>query len=438
MATTHNGNPVTLRTHAPRPGAPRPPGAPREPEEQRGGGRVWLYLLLFLLVLGGIFAFVTIRKSQQSTELKKQTQEMAVPTVLVVHPEAGSGEVHLVLPGAVQAYMQSSVYAQISGYIKRWVVDIGAPVKQGQLMAEIEAPVVEQNLLQVQANLGQAQANLALAKTTAARYNDLLATHAVSQQDVDNQNANVQVMEANVAAAQAGVSSIQHQLAFKEVTAPFTGVVTARRVDVGDLVTTGGGTSSTSGTAVAGTTPASGGSTERFQVAKTDILRVYVNVPEHYSAEVVPGVKATINLASNPNQTVRGTLVRTSQAIDPGSLTLLVEVDVDNADGKLFPGGYAQVHFDLTEDHPPLLIPGNSLIFRAQGTQVGVVGADNTVTIKDIKIGRDFGTKLEVLDGISADDQVIVNPSDSLTNGQQVQVKQQDADTTTQPPKTQS
>lgn len=437
MATTNNGNPVTLRTHAPRAGAPRPPGAPREPEERKGGGRIWLYLLLFLLVLGGIFAFVTIRKGRQSSELKTQTQQMAVPTVLVVHPEAGSGEVHLVLPGTVQAYMQSSVYAQISGYIKRWLVDIGAPVRQGQLMAEIEAPVIEQNLLQVQANLGQAQANLALAQTTAARYNDLLASHAVSQQDVDNQNANVQVMQANVAAAQAGVSSIQHQLAFKEVTAPFTGVVTARRVDVGDLVTAGGGTSSAGGTAVAGTTPSSGGSTELFQVAQTDVLRIYVTVPEHYSAEVVPGVKATINLASNPNQTVPGTLARTAKAIDPSSLTLLVEVDVNNADGKLFPGGYAQVHFDLKEDHPPLLIPGNSLIFRAQGTQVGVVGSDNTVTIKDIKIGRDFGTKLEVLDGISADDQVIVNPSDSLTNGQQVQVKQQDVDQTTPAPKTQ-
>jgi len=435
MATTNNGNPVTLRTSGSRTPAPRDPW---EPEPRRGGVSIWLYLILFLLVLGGIFAFVTFRKSQQSAELQKQTQQMAVPTVLVVHPEAGSGEVHLVLPGAVQAYIQSSVYAQISGYIKRWLVDIGAPVKQGQLMAEIEAPVIEQNLLQVQANLGQAQANLALAKTTAARYNDLLASHAVSQQDVDNQNANVQVMQANVAAAQAGVSSIQHQLAFKEVTAPFTGVVTARRVDVGDLVTAGGGTSSAGGTSVAGTTPASGGSTELFEVAQTNILRVYVTVPEHYSSEVVPGVKATINLAANPNQAVPGTLVRTAKAIDPSSLTLLVEVDIDNADGKLFPGGYAQVHFDLHEDHPPLLIPGNALIFRAQGTQVGVVGPDNTVTVKDIKVGRDFGTKLEVLDGISADDQVIVNPSDSLTNGQQVQVKQQDAPKDGSAPKTQS
>jgi multidrug efflux pump subunit AcrA (membrane-fusion protein) len=440
MATTHNGIPVTLRPAGARPNAARelrPAGAPRQPEPPKRRSHTWLYLILFLLVLAGIFVFVTIRKSGQSTELKKQTQQMAVPTVLVVHPEAGSGEVHLVLPGAVQAYMESAVYAQISGYIKSWRVDIGAPVKQGELLAEIEAPVVEQNLQQVQANLGQAQANLALAKATAARYDGLLASHAVSQQDVDNQNANVQVMEANVAAAQAGVSSIQHALAFKQVVAPFDGVITARRVDVGDLVTSGGGTSSAGGTSVAGTTPQSGSSTELFSVAQTTTLRIYVTVPERYSTEVVPGVKATINLASNPNENVPGTLVRTSESIDPSSLTLLAEVDVDNRGGKLLPGGYAQVHFDIKEENPPLLIPGNSLIFRAQGTQVGVVGPDNKVIVKDIKVGRDFGTKLEVLDGIGKDDQVIVNPSDSLTNGLQVQVKQQDVEKQTQPPKTQ-
>ncbi len=438
MATTNNGSPVTLRTPGQRSVPPRAPIASRQPEQRdKRRSHTWLYLILFLIVLACIFAFVTLRKSSDSAALKKQTQEMSVPTVLVVHPEVGSGEVHLTLPGAVQAYMESSVYAQISGYIKSWHVDIGAPVKQGELLAEIEAPVVEQNLQQVQANLGQAQANLALAKTTAARYGSLLATHAVAQQDVDNQNANVQVMEANVAAAQAGVSSIQHALAFKQVVAPFAGVVTARRVDVGDLVTSGGGTSSAGGTSVAGTTPASGGSTELFRVSQTGTLRVYVTVPERYSTEVVPGVKATINMASNPNDNVPGTLVRTSEAIDPSSLTLLAEVDVDNRSGKLLPGGYAQVHFDVPEENPPLLIPGNSLIFRAQGTQVGVVGPDNKVIVKDIKVGRDFGTKLEVLDGISKDDEVIVNPSDSLSNGLQVQVKQQDIEKAGQPPKTQ-
>jgi multidrug efflux pump subunit AcrA (membrane-fusion protein) len=442
MATLNNGTPVTLRTPASRAGdstEPRPPGQPRRPgEHPRRHGHFWLWAIIILIVLGCIFAFIMVRKHHQSAQLKQVTQEMAVPTVLVVHPEAGSGEVHLVLPGAVQAYLESSVYAQISGYIKGWKTDIGTPVKQGELMAEIEAPVVEQNLQQVQANLGQAEASLALAKTTAARYNGLLAIHAVSQQDVDNQNGNVQVQQANVAAAQAGVSSIQHQLAFRQVVAPFDGVVTARRVDVGDLVTAGGGTSAAGGTSVAGTTPASGGSTELFRVSQTNVLRVYVSVPEHDSAEIVPGGEAIVTLASNPNRPAAGTLVRTAKAIDPASLTLLAEVDVQNPTGNLLPGGYAQVRFDMKEDNPPLLIPGNALIFRAQGTQVGVVGPDNKVEIRDIKLGRDFGTKLEILDGLKKDDEVIVNPSDSLTNGLQVKIKQQSVEKETQPPKPQS
>ena len=430
MPTMNNGHDSSPATRAPadRAGHGTPPASrvPEREKPRRHAGHLWIYALIFILVLAAIFAFVMVRKGHQSAQLKDATQKMAVPTVLTVHPEKGSGDIHLTLPGVVQAYMESSVYAQISGYIKRWLIDIGAPVKKGQLLAEIEAPVIEQQLQQAQANLGQTQANLALAKITAARYNDLLAKHAVAQQDADNQNGNVAVQQANVAAAQAGVSSIQHALAFKEVVAPFDGVVTARRVDVGDLVAAGGGTSSSSGTSMAGTTPASGSSTELFRVAQTQILRIYVTVPEHDSAAVVPGVTAHITLASHPDESVAGTLVRTSESIDPTSLTLLAEIDVNNADGKLLPGGYAQVHFDLKEANPPLLIPGNALIFRAQGPQVGVVDGNGTVQLKDIKIGRDFGTKLEVVDGLGADDAVIINPSDSLTNGLKVQVKKDD------------
>jgi membrane fusion protein (multidrug efflux system) len=415
-----HGDPATARNPRGVVEDPHDPRLARQPQRPSGGRSfLWLYGLIFLVVLGCIVAFVIIRKNAQSAQLSQTTQEMSVPTVLVVNPQPGSGEVHLVLPGAVQAYMQTSVYAQISGYIKSWNVDIGAPVKQGELLATIEAPVVEQNLFQV-------QANLALAQTTAARYNNLLSSHAVSQQDVDNQNANVAVMEANVKAAQAGVSSIEHQLAFRQVTAPFDGIVTARRVDVGDLVSAAGGTATTTGTTVAGTTPSAGGSTELFQVSKTDILRVYVTVPEQYSTEVLPGVQAHIGLASNPNESIPGTLVRTAKAIDPNSLTLLAEIDVQNASRRLFPGGYAQVHFDLNDPHPPMLIPGNALIFRAQGTQAGLVDDNGKVTIRDIKLGRDFGTKVEVIDGLTKTDQVIVNPSDSISDGQQVKVKKQD------------
>jgi RND family efflux transporter MFP subunit len=383
----------------------------------------WLYALLFLLVLSGAAIFVFVRRAQAQSALVSVTKQMAVPTVLVVHPERGATDVHLVLPGTVQAEIESSVYAQVSGYIKRWLVDIGAPVKEGELLAEIETPVTDQELMQAQAAVAQAQANLNLAKTTATRYNDLLKTNAVSKEDVDTQNAGVAVQEANLAAAQANVRGLEQTEAFKEVRAPFDGMVTARKIDVGDLVTASG-----SGTAAQGSAPSQSAtpSQELFRVAQTKTLRIYVNIPENYSDEIVPGISATLEMASSPNQKVTGKLVRTSQAIDPNSLTLLAEVDVPNADGKLLPGGYAQVHFDITTNHPPLVIPGNALIFRAQGTQVGVVDIDtNTVHLKDIKIGRDFGTKLEVIDGLKEDDSVILNPSDSLTDGAKIQVNTQ-------------
>jgi len=383
----------------------------------------WLYAFFFLLVLGGATAYVFLQRGHAQTALVSATRQMAVSTVLVVHPERGATDVHLVLPGTVQAEMESSVYAQVSGYIKRWLVDIGAPVKEGELLAEIETPVTDQQLMQAQAAVAQAQANLNLAKATAARYNDLLKTNAVSQQDADTQNASVAVQEANLDAAQANVRGLEQMEAFKEVKAPFDGVVTSRKIDVGDLVAASG-----SGTASQGNVPSQNGtpSQELFRVAQTKTLRVYVNIPENYSDEIVPGISATLDMASSPNQKVTGKLVRTSQSIDPNSLTLLAEVDVPNPEGKLLPGGYAQVYFDITTNHPPLVIPGNTLIFRAQGTQVGVVDTDtNTVHLKDIKIGRDFGTKLEVVDGLKEDDSVILNPSDSLTDGAKVQVNTQ-------------
>lgn len=381
----------------------------------------WLFALILALILGGAAVFVFIRHAQAQSALIATTQQMAIPTVLVLHPERGSAQIHLVLPGTVQAEIESSVYAQVSGYIKRWLVDIGAPVKQGELLAEIETPVTDQQLMQAQAAVAQAQANLNLAKTTAARYNGLLKTNAVAQQDVDTQNAGVAVQEANLAAAQANVHALEKTEAFKEVVAPFDGVITARKIDVGDLVSATGAVSASQGNA-----PSQNGTPtqELYRVAQTKMLRVYVNIPESYSDEIVPGILATLDLASSPNQKITGKLVRTSQAIDPTSLTLLAEVDVPNPDGKLLPGGYAQVHFDITTDHPPMVIPGNTLIFRAQGTQVGIVDPNtNTVHLKDIKIGRDFGTKLEVVDGLQESDLVILNPSDSLIDGAKVQVK---------------
>jgi multidrug efflux pump subunit AcrA (membrane-fusion protein) len=382
---------------------------------------LWLWFILGLVVLGCIVAFVLLHRGAKDSELKSNTEKMATPTVLVVKPKMGDAEVHITLPGTVQALMESSVYAQVSGYIKAWHVDIGGKVVAGQLLAEIETPVTDQQLKQAQESVKQAEANLNLAKVTAARYNELLVKNAVSQQDADNQNAQEKVQEANLSAAQAFQSGIEKTEAFKQVRAPFDGVVTARRIDVGDFVSATGQTATAANTASG---PAQTGTPnqELFRVAQTKVLRVYVNVPEQYADTTRPGVKATLVLASSPNDPVTGTLVRTADAIDPSSLTLLCEVDVDNPNGKLLPGGYAQVHFDIVASHPPLVIPGNSLIFRQAGPQVGVVDGDGTVHLKKIKIAKDLGTELDIADGIEADDQIIVNPSDSLADGQKVNV----------------
>jgi RND family efflux transporter MFP subunit len=387
----------------------RPAPAPRKKK------RSWLWLvgLIAVLVLAGAVALVLTRRAQAHVALADVTQKMAVSTVLIVHPEKGDDTVHLVLPGTVQAYVQSSVYAQVTGYLKRWLVDIGTPVKKGQLLAEIETPETDQQLESAQASQGQTQASVDLAQVTANRYNALLATHAVAQQDVDDKNGDLAVAQANLDAAKANVGRLQKAEAFKEVYAPFDGVLTQRSVDTGDLVNAGTGSASQ----------------KLFQIAQTTTLRVYVSVPEVYSDEMVPGLQAQLDMAASPNQAVTGTLVRTAKSIDPTSLTLLVEVDVANPDGKLLPGGYAQVHFDIHLTKPPLVIPGNTLIFRAQGTQVGVVDASDVVHLKDIKIGRDFGTKIEVVDGLDPNDNVILNPSDSLADGEKVRV-----DSKNQPP----
>jgi multidrug efflux pump subunit AcrA (membrane-fusion protein) len=391
------------------------------PREKKKRSFFWLWFILFLLVLAAVVAFVLLRRTQAQETLKTSTQQMAVPSVQVTKPERGDDQIHLILPGTVDPLIESAVYAQVSGYIKKWYVDIGGSVKAGQLLADIETPVTDQSLLQAGESVKQAEANLNLAQVTAARYNALFSTHAVAQQDVDNQNANVKVQQANVDAAKAFEGGIQKTEAFKQVRAPFDGVITARQIDVGDFVSATGQTA-TATTNGSGPSQTGTPNQQLFRVAQTKTLRVYVNVPENYADEIVPGIKATLVLASNPNNPATGSLVRTADAIDPTSLTLLSEVDVDNSDGKLFPGGYAQVHFDIVTAHPPLVIPGNSLIFRAQGPQVGVVDSSNTVHLQDIKIGRDMGTKLEIIDGVKPDDQVIVNPSDSLTDGQKVRI----------------
>ena len=408
--TPHNGHPLPSpnRTTTVGRNEPRPP---TRPVKKKKGGSFWLCALLFLVILALVVGFVLFRRMHAQSELKRNTQQMALPTVLIVQPEKGDSTIHLTLPGSVQAYTLSTLYAQVTGYLKSWYVDIGGHVTKGELLAEVETPETDQQLQSSRASQVQTQASVDLAQITANRYNNLLPTRAVSQQDADQYNGDLAVAQANLAAAQANVRRLEKTEAFKNVYAPFDGILTQRRVDTGDLVTAGNGSASQ----------------ELFQVAQTDVLRVYVNVPELYAEEMAIGLPCHLEMASNPSQPVMGTLVRTSKAIDPTSLTLLVEVDVQNQDGKLLPGGFAQVRFDLTLPHPPVVLPGNTLIFRAQGTQVGVVDANNVVHLKDIKVGRDFGTKIEVINGVGANDQVILNPSDSVTDGQKVQIKKEKA-----------
>jgi len=410
-----NGSTTSTRTMTSEP--KRRPAPPRP-------SRAWLFWLLLisgLVVLGCVVFFVLMRHQAEEQKVADNTKQMATPTVLVVKPKIAPAEVHINLPGTVSAEIESSVYAQVSGYIKDWKFDIGSKVKAGDILADIDTPVTDQSLLQAGESVKLAEANLSLAKVTAARYNDLLKTNAVSQQDVDNFNAQEKVQEATVSAAKAFESGIQKTEAFKQVRAPFDGVITARRVDVGDYVSATGQTITTANGAQG---PAQTGTPnqEMFRVAQTKSLRIYVNVPEQYAGETRPGVKATVVLASSPGDSLTGTIVRTANAIDPASLTLLTEVDVDNSDGKHLPGGYAQVHFDILTARPPLDVPGNALIFRQAGPQLGIVDPDGTVHLKKVTIGRDLGTTLEITDGLTPDDQVIINPSDSLADGQKVNV----------------
>jgi RND family efflux transporter MFP subunit len=368
--------------------------------------------IVFLLAIGAAGAvgihYVLLNQAAADARLKTDTATMAQTTVLVTLPTLGSKEVSLILPGSVQPLRETPVYARVNGYIKTWKYDIGARVKAGDLLAEIDTPETDQQLIQAQASLAQAKANLALSQVNSTRYNELLTKKAVAQQEADTADSDLEVKKANVAAAEAEVGRLQQFESFKQVLAPFDGIITRRNVEVGNLINSGSGANAQ----------------DLFRLADVTTLRVFVNVPERFSALMQPGVMAEVEFAAEPNHKYPGKLTRTTEAIDPGTLTLTTEIDVENREKTLLPGGYARVTFNLVTPQPPLLIPGNTLIFRAQGAQVGIVDpATSTVQLKDIKIGRDFGTNLEILDGISATDLVIVNPSDSLTTGMKVETK---------------
>ena len=364
----------------------------------------WIVLLGSVLLVAAALA-VGLLPRLNAHESLRQAQVLNIPTVSVTKAKAGAAAQELVLPGNVEAFIDTPIYARTNGYLKRWYADIGAKVKAGQLLAEIETPEVDDQLQQARADLATAQANYELANRTATRWTELGASGIVSKQDLDQAQSNAQARLAAVQSAKFNVSRLEKMQSFKRIYAPFGGIITARNVDVGALIDAGGG-----------------GGKAMFHIAAADRLRVYVQVPQAYSHEAVPGVPAELTLAEFPGRKFPAKLERTTQSIDRTTRSMLVEVVVDNRSGELLPGAYAQVHFKLTRSAPALVVPVNTLLFRPEGTQLAVVGPDQRVVLRTVALGRDFGTEVEVVSGLEAADAVILNPSDALTAGVQVRV----------------
>lgn len=366
---------------------------------------VFFLIVVVLVILGALMMF---QRRSQFQALAKDTETLAVPTVAVIHPMSeGTGE-DLVLPGTLQAYVESPIYARTNGYLVKWYHDIGSRVNKGDLLADIETPEVDQQLLQARADLNTAQANEHLSQITETRYSELLKTDGVSKQEVDNATGDLAARRAIVQSSQANVRRLEELKSFQKVYAPFSGVVTQRNVDIGTLINAGNG----------------GTSQQLFYLAQTDPIRLYVNVPEAYAPSIHRGLGAYIELAQYPGQKFQGEVVRTAEAIDLATRTLLTEVDVPNKSGLLLPGGYAQVHLQMHVQGERLQVPVNALLFRSEGLRAVVIDANHRVRLQALAIGRDYGTSLEVLTGLKPDDWIVLNPPDSIENGEEVHVNE--------------
>lgn len=385
-------------------------GRPGQRPPSSAAGKVILGLILLAIIAGAVTYKGISSRLRAAATVKADTQELAVPSVSVAQPKRGAPQQEIVLPGNVQAYIEAPIYARTTGYLKRWYVDIGGRVKNGQLLAEIDTPELDQQLQQAQADLATAKANYELAQTTAARYEALLASDSVAKQDVDNTVGDAHAKKAMVDSATDNVKRLEQLQSFEKVYAPFDGVLTARQTDIGQLISPGGGSGGNGGSVK-----------ELFRVAAINTLRVYVNVPQIYSPSAVPGVQAYLTMPQFPGTRFPGRLVRTSQAIDQASRTLLTEVDVANPSGDILPGAYAEVHFKLSAATSTVIIPVTSMIFRSQGLQVAVVRGGHAVMVP-ITLGRDFGTEVEVVSGLDGSETVITNPPDSLVDGEAVRI----------------
>jgi RND family efflux transporter MFP subunit len=357
-------------------------------------------LVIVLIVFAALAAFGILSRIHHTNVLAKSTQELAAPVVIALAPEQGAATDTFSLPGNVTAYTDSPIYARSSGYLTKWYYDIGSHVKKGALLADIATPELDQQLAQAEAELGTAEANAKNAKAQAQRYQGLVATNAVSQQDTENFTSQATATASSVKSAQANVERLKQLQSFQKIYAPFDGVVTGRSIDTGQLIDTGA-------------------ARELFHMQALNTLRVYTNVPQMYSANLKRGTKIDLSFPEHPGQTYQGTLVRTSNAIDPASRTLLVEIDVDNRKGELLPGSLAQVHFKAPSVQT-FVVPVSAIIFRREGTQVGVLGADNTAHVVPVTIGEDDGRTVQIVSGLKAGDLVIQDPPDSLIEGERV------------------
>jgi RND family efflux transporter MFP subunit len=363
------------------------------------------YALIALIVAIGLGIWGEVSRVLARSSLGKETAESAMPTVATVTAELSSLGEELVLPGAVQAFIEAPIYARTSGYLKSWYTDIGTPVTKNQLLAEIETPEVDQQLSQARADLATARANETLSNSTNLRWQGLLSTESVSKQDADEKSGDAAAKKAAAESAAANVARLRDLESFKRVVAPFTGVITARNTDIGALINAGQSTG-----------------TELFRIADTRKLRIYVGVPESFAAATKPGLEAELRFTEHPNKTFAAKTVRTSNALDPVLRTLQVELELDNAKGEIFPGAYAEVHFKIPPNAETLRLPANTVLFRAAGLQVATLDSDHRVKLKSIVQGRDFGNTIEVLSGLEPNEVVVLNPPDSITNGMQVRI----------------
>ena len=365
-------------------------------------GRIAGVALMLLLVTAAAIGFA-IRLGERRA-LGKETESLAVPNVIVIQPKVAPPQEEIVLPSSLEAFTESPIYARTNGYLAHWYKDIGSKVQKGTLLADIETPEIDQELMQARAARDQAEAQLRLAKTSADRWETLRKMDAVAQQETDERSSGYTQGQAALASATANVRRLEQLESFKHVYAPFAGTITKRNTDIGALINAGN----------------SGMNQELFVVALVNPIRVYVDVPEIYAPSVRRGVNASIELPSLPGQRFTGSVARTADAIDPGTRTLRTEIDVPNSDGKLLPGSYAQVHFGVHVATARLSVPVNALLFRSEGPRAAVVGSDGKVHLKPVVIGRDYGTDVEILGGLETSESIVLNPSDSLEEGQPV------------------